>query len=354
MFAIPYTGTPLEDVVFTAFTFNKIAAKSSSAIQARVSSPVGTKFMLRGLLCNYPPKPCNMPYNKKGTREGNVITGGYEAWEPLQLSMHLSNPLGPSTAAQDASNAWVSKLVSSIWEQRVSFLEKVPAASKPRSQAVLRDCAKTAAIFTDLVVPRSLAPGACSTLGVDAQIVGHGCSVLKTHLARTSSTKMPERVAWADYAIIPATPPGELECPSTSLTTELFLVVKDASGADACVSQVPWHEDGALLSSSPRMMTDEGEAMWRKVGPQDILQGSIADAECMLMPVSVFTDSMGVVGISKRLVITALFFRVPDVVAPTKVGSYFPTVMAREATEEVFAGMKRARWSAPEEQVFQV
>ena len=317
-------------------------------MQARVSSPVGVKFMIRGLMCNYAPKPCNMPANKNFTREGNVILGGYEAWEPLQLSMHVLNPMGPSTTQRNASDAWVSKVVSSIWDQRVALLEKVPAASKPRSQAVLRDCAKAASLFTDLVTPRTLTPDACASVGVDAQIVGHGREVLKVHLARTASAKMPERVAWADFALRAAARTGEAPDVTTSLCTELFLVVKDAAGNDACVSEVPWYEDGAIVSSSPRMLDDEGNPLWRKLGPQDILPGSVADAECSMMPISIFTDSTGAMGISKRLVVTALFFRVPNAASAPK-AEPFPSVLSRDAVEEVFAGMKRAREEAPAE-----
>ena len=340
MFTIQYKAKPLEDVVFSTFGFHKVAAKNTSTVQMRVTGPEGTRFLIRGLQTNFPPKPCNLPFNKKFEREGNVISGGYLAWEPLQLSMHVKDPAGPSAAALDASSEWVSRLVSSIWEQRAICLDKIPAGSRPRSQAVLRDCAKSAAIFTDLVIPRATPVGGCSTFGVEAQIVGHGTAVSKVHLARTSSSKMPERVAWADYLSVPV--PEGPEDPSDAITTELYLVVKNASGEDACVTQVPLTEDGGLFSDSPRCMSLLGEPLWRKVGPQDILPGSMADAECMLLPASIFTDSLGGVGVSKRLV----YFRVPEHATSIKKGATErPEMLSRDETEKVFAGMKRARES---------
>ena len=298
--------------------------------------------MVRNLLCNYPPKPCNLPFLKSFSRNGNVITRGYQAWEPLQLSMHLKDPSGPSPSAAAASSNWVSSLVNAIWEQRVSFLEKTAASARPRSLAVLTDCAKNSAVFTDLAAPRSLPPGACSSQGIEAQIVGHGAAVAKVHLARTSSSKMPERVAWAEFDSVPA-PKDEVIDPSRPLTTDLYLVVKDAEGGDVCITEVPLTIDGDLFSSEPQETDPEGNPLWRKIGPQDIQVGSTADAECMFMPASIYTDSTGSLGVSKRIVITALYFRVPDSAAPAPVLSEPPPILSRAATVTVLAGMKRDR-----------
>jgi hypothetical protein len=309
MFNIKYKVPLLEAAQFSTWsivTAESVESKSTTAF--KLSSPMGTTHVVEDLVFHYPPKPFGEPVGRTG-RLHNVYVDAYQPWEALQLSAHLKSPQPGTVAASDDFTMMVAK---HVYDNRMTLF--VPK-NRPKSlHDLVSERMKYGRLISDIPLPLTLADQGVPLTGIDLSIVGWGSSVHKAHMVRTSSLKMPERVAYASFHPVSAGPK-----PEGLFVTDLVLVAPRNKNAaaddeDVCITEVPWRQDGSLYGSSPIIYDDAGAPMWRKIGPQDIVSGSTGAAKFDLRGAPNLYKKEGT--LNKRVQVSTLYFRRPATVKP--------------------------------------
>lgn len=297
-----YPCPDFKDLDFSKWSWTLKQSKKASKTQTMettVSDDGSLEFVVRGLVFNYPAKPASLPINKTRIRDGDAYThGAYSAWEPLQVSAHLSEETSLDADLWKANGEYESTALKYLWDNRV----EVFVTHRPSMQAELSgkrfDYAR---VFSDIGAPRDAPPDAI-TKGIDFSITGWGDSIDRAVVVYTGNSAYPERIGWATYLPKKAGPvlPSE---------TQFWLVVKGADGKKQFINEVPWTEDGKLNSDAPIKRDEKGGEMWRKVGPSDIAKGSVGDA---VFKHRALTASVTTGTVNKKIVAKAVYFSLPE------------------------------------------
>ena len=331
MFALPYSVPSVEEVPFS-MTLQVVppGTKVRDSITLKKLTPTGSnRYMVHNLSLNFLPKPFAPPAEKlTATRKGNVYVDAYKPFEGIGLTAHIFASDYPKY--QNVNSTYRKALASALFEQRRDVWPK--ATIQPRSLAAVDNLIKYAQLFTEVGPPLAPVAKDLAPIGLEMTISGWGESVHKAYMTSrvSADSKHPERVAYASYKPVAASEAEE----EGIVVTKFFLVVKPAGGAEdalAVIERVPWRKDGSLYSTSPILKDEKGNEMWRKVGPQDITPGSVADAMLEDRTASANThDGM----VNKRIVIVELYIRraTPRASTRTVDGSGLPpTVILNEA-----------------------
>ena len=292
------------DVPFDAWTWSAKKKRAESKSTVLVTSSPGdnnTAFVVRNLTFNYRAKPVNLPMEKTKNREGNRYSrGAYEAWEGIELAAHVPAEWAADASVQAAHTRYVNTATTYLWDARKDVFPRSPPKTKA-DLSILRFA--YANILTSLSAPRS-APAGASTTGIVGTIVGWGHTIDRAVVLKTGNPKMPERVAYSDFAPLPA----ETGVPE-EFHTRFWMLMETPKGP-TFIGEVPWTEDGLIGTGSP-VRTDEatGEDLWRRVGPQDILPGSKGDAVYRHKNL-IASDGTG--NVNKTIVVEAVYFSRPQ------------------------------------------